>query len=445
MSETHVYIIVIRRAAVILLLFASGAADPSFDSRLPALAQDQQDEPCDDFTFCRRVTVDLLGRLPGPDEIRAFVKSKDRDRKVEELLASPEAALYHADLWLQWLIDHDFENRDLYRMNVGEFHAWLGRTFERPLAETVRALVTRDGPAANFARKHLDGNDPPVKLALLNARLFLGRDIRCAQCHDHPRKDLTQEEFWSFVAFFGEGRGGIQDHLGEIRAKPRYFDGRAPGENRLESLAGFLDWRPAVAERYWKLFMGKKGHPVGLEKVETPKDLVRAIVSTREYRAKKGPLKLMNSVQFMHAFAHVFDLEQVHRDMLQKAMKNEKTLPIFKDEQVMRLFFHKWSKEMILPKGQNPEEVQAHGTVRLSLKLMNNEKLQNYFYTGWGLLKRVLAKKVRAADRVEELFLSVIGRPPTKGERELFAVKDDSSYEDIFWALVNSAEFIFVS
>ena len=424
--------IVIGRAFVILVL------------ALPAAGQEEA--PADDYAFCRRATLDLAGRLPTPDELRAFAKSKDRGKKVDELLASPDAALYHADLWMQWLIDHDFENRDFYRFKAGELHAWLKAGFDRPLAETVRALVTREGPAVHFALKHLGGDEPPVKLALLTSRLFLGRDIRCAQCHDHPADPMTQEDFWGFVSFFGGGRGGIKDHLGELRVKPRYFDGREPsGERPLESLADFLDWRPAIAERYWKLLMGKKGHPEAIEKSETPRALLRAIVSGKEYRAKSGPFKIMNSVQFMNAFADVFDLREAHRMMHEKAMKSEKVMEVFKEEQVLRLFFHKWAKEMLLPKGQNPEEMQAHGTVRLSLKLMNNDKVQKYFFGGWGLLKKVLGKKVRAADRVEELFLSVIGRPPTKEERVLFAVKDDSSYEDIFWALVNSAEFLFVS
>lgn len=401
--------------------------------------------PADDYAFLRRVTLDLTGRLPEPDAVRAFVKSKNRDRKVEELLASPEAATYHADLWMQWLIDHDFETGDFYRMNAGEFHGWLRGTFDKPLPDTVRALVAREGAAGNFARKHAAGGDPPVKLAVLSARLFAGRDIRCAQCHDHPSQKLSQEDFWGFVSFFGSGRGGIRDHLGEMRVDPRYFDGRKPGDDLLGSLYGFLDWRGPVAERYWKLLMGKGGHPPALEKAETPKELLRLVVALPEYRARKGPLKLMNTVQFMNAFGTVFDLEKAHREMFEKAMKSEKTLDIFKDEQVMRLFFHKWARDMILPRGQHPEEVPPHGTVRLSLKLMNNERIQKYFFVGWGLLRKVLARKVRAAERVEELFLSVLGRPPSKEEREVFVGKDDASYEDMFWALVNSAEFLFVS
>lgn len=427
-----------RRVFVIFLVCSVGGRGGAAPLPVP-------EEVADDYTFLRRVTLDITGRLPTPDEIRAFVRSKDRDRKVEELLASPQAGLYHADLWMQWLLDHDVENGDFYRMNVGELHAWLMESFDRPWSGMVRALVVREGPAGNFARKHLQGREPPVKLALVTSRLLMGRDIRCAQCHDHPSERLTHEEFWGFVSIFGRGSGGIKDHLGEVRAKPRFLDGREPGEKPLESLAEFIDWRPAIAERYWKLLMGQKKHPAELEKARSPRDLVRAIAARPEYRARKGPLKYMNSVQFMNAFGYIFDLEEAHRKMLKLAVEDKTVLYIFKNEQVMRLHFHKWAKEMILPKGQNPEDVRAKGTVRLSLKLMNNQKVQRYIAAGWGKLRTVLSRKHRESERVEELFLTVVGRPPTLEERQIFRARIFTDYEDIFWALVNSAEFIFVS
>jgi hypothetical protein len=400
-----------------------------------------------DFTFSRRATLDLAGRLPTPDELRAFGKSKDRAKKIDELLDSPDAARYHADLWMQWLLDWDFENNDFYRFKAGELHAWLLESFDRPFAGTVRALLAREGPAAHYAKKHLDGQEPPVKLATLSARLFLGRDIRCAQCHDHPSEKLSHEQFWGWISLFGEGRGGIRDHLGELRVPPRTLDGRSPGEGEraIEFLAKAVDPRPALAERYWKLLMGKPGHPPELEREETPRAMLKAIASRPEYRAKDGPLKLMNTVQFMNAFAAIFDLNEAHRLMHEKAMKSDKVLDAFKEEQVLRLFFHKWARDMLLPRGQNPEDSRAAGTVRLSLKLMNNQKVAHYYSSAWGTLRKILQKKVRAADRLDELFLTVIGRLPSNDERELFAPKDDAGFEDVFWALVNSAEFVFVS
>jgi hypothetical protein len=407
----------------------------------------QSAPPADPHAFNRRATLDLLGRLPTADEARSAARKPDPSKRVDELLASPEAALYHADLWMQWLLDWDFDNRDFRRFKATELHDWLREGFDRPFAETASALLARRGPAANFAKKHLDGAEPPVKLAVLSARLFLGRDVRCAQCHDHPSKELTHDEFWGWTAFFGSGGGGLRDHLGEKRVAPRTLDGKSPGEGEapLEFLAGAVDARPAIAERYWKLLMGKPGHPPELERAETPKALLRAIAAHPDYRARAGPLKLMNPVQFMNAFASVFDLGEAHRLMHEKAMKSDKVMDVFKEEQVLRLFFHKWARDMLLPRGQNPEEVSAGGTVRMALKLMNNDKVVKYYSTGWGTVRKVLAKRVRAADRVDEMFLTVIGRLPTAGEREVMTPKDDWGFEDLFWALVNSAEFVFIS
>ncbi|HYF01722.1 MAG TPA: DUF1549 domain-containing protein [Planctomycetota bacterium] len=398
-----------------------------------------------DYAFARRATLDLAGRLPATDELRAFAKKPDRERLVAALLESDDARLYHADLWMQWLLDWDFDNPDFFRFKAGETHAWLREGFDRPFAATVKALLARDGAAGNFARKHLpqDG-EPPVKLAVLSARLFLGRDIRCAQCHDHPSEKLSHEEFWAWTAFFGAGRGGLRDHLGERRAAPRMLDGRTPpGDARpLEYLAEHLDPRPALAERYWRLLTGRAGHPPELEAVETPKAMLRAIVDRPEYRA--GPLKAMNPVQFMNAFATVFDLREAHQHMHEKAMASDKVLPIYKDEQVLRLFFHKWARDMLLPRGRHPEDDDARGTVRMALKLMNNGKVSKYYTSGWGLLRKVLNRTSRPADRVEELFLCVLGRPPSADERAAFRPSTDPDYEDLFWALVNSAEFTFV-
>jgi hypothetical protein len=411
-----------------------------FAAAWPAPQQDP-----DLYAFARRATLDLAGRLPTPDELRAFARSRDRDRLVAALLDSPAASRYHADLWMQWLLDWDFVNSDFHRFKASELHEWLRASFDRPLEETVRALLRREGPAANFARKHLEGAEPPVKLALLNARLFLGRDLRCAQCHDHPSEKLSQEDFWGFAAFFGEGRGGIRDHLGEKRVPPRFLDGRVPAEGRppLEALADFLDPRPALGARYSRLILGRDGVDVAVG-AASPKELLRSLAARPGYRAARVPLRPLNPVQFMNAFADVFDLEAAHKLMEEKALKSDKVGAAFKDPEVLRLFFHKWARDMLLPRGADPESVASSGTVRLALKLMNNRKVAAYYSIGWGTLKQVLGRKSSPADRLEELFLSVIGRPPNPAEKEVFVVKNDWDYEDVFWALVNSAEFLLV-
>ena len=60
-------------------------------------------------------------------------------------------------------------------------------------------------------------------------------------------------------------------------------------------------------------------------------------------------------------------------------------------------------------------------------------------------IRELASERGIAADRLDELFLTVIGRLPGGEERELFTPKDDAGFEDVFWALVNSADFVFVS
>lgn len=486
----------VRSLAVLLFLLPAGGQDPHpvdsyFDWKKSAPI-------CDDAVFLRRATLDLCGRIPTADEIRAFLKHKDRAKAVDALLASDDAAMYHADLWYQWLFDYDFEARDMYTVDFSAFHGWLQAQFkaDTPYPEFVRALLADRGknsekPAVNFAIRHLRVNEPPVKLAVLSARLFNGKDIRCAQCHDHPSDDsLKHADFWGYTAFFRplaisnyglveretqSFRGMIADHLGELREGPKWFDGARPEKDesmgdalaRLTLAAGVSR---ALVDRYWRLFFGRTPPPKLAEALAADfekngsrfKHLLRRIALSKAYQLSSvgseedraeyrvGPIKGMNLVQFLNSFADAFDLHKYHEEMFQRGLKDPKTMEIFKDRIVMRAFFHKWSKDMVLPKGADPDATNTTGTVRLAMKFMNNEKIQSMVFYGWGRLKEALGKKSRPADRVEFLFLTLLGRFPRAGETERFveyiesAAIAEKAYEDIFWVLVNSAEFLFV-
>ncbi len=455
--------------------------------------------PAEDAVFLRRLTLDLAGRLPREEEIRAFLKSRDRAKEVDRLLSSEDAATYFADLWMQWLFDYDFEIRDLYAVDFSALHAWLKKQFQedRPYGEFVRALLADRGnrkerPAVNFALKHVRRGEPPVKLAVMSARLFLGRDIRCAQCHDDPFvESFKQEHFWGYLGFFrplaasgygleereNQSYGGmIADHMGEKRVAPRFLDGRLPEKDERigDALARLTLSTPeasrAIVERMWRLLMARPIPPKLLAALAEDwekhggriRHLLRRIVRSRAYQLSSagggpareaylaGPFKAMNLVQFMNSFSDAFDLHRWHDEMFRRAIKDPKALEIFKDREVMRLFFHKWSKDMVFPKGADPEATDSTGTVRLALKLMNNDKIQSMVISGWGTLSRVLSKKSRPADRIELLFLTLLGRLPQRPELDRFvshvesATFPEKGYEDVFWVLVNSAEFLFV-
>ena len=101
-------------------------------------------KPASDAILFRRLSLDLRGRLPLEKEIKAFLKKPDRTQAIADMLQSYEAQVYYADLWIQWMFDYDFEVIDLYSVDFGAFHRWLGEQFknDRPYNEFVGELMS---------------------------------------------------------------------------------------------------------------------------------------------------------------------------------------------------------------------------------------------------------------------------------------------------------------
>src|SRR5437016_6935730 len=167
--------------------------------------------PADDYEFLRRASLDVLGRLPRPQDIRAFEASKDRARKVEELLESPEAAQFFADTWLRILMSYHFDETAPLRISFPAFSGYLKEVYSKdlPYRDFASQLLSDVGdykqkPASNFILAALDPNqaEPPHELTSRTTRIFLGIQIQCARCHDHPFDKYTQEDFWGLTAFF---------------------------------------------------------------------------------------------------------------------------------------------------------------------------------------------------------------------------------------------------
>jgi len=486
---------------------SEGAIDAYFDARWRS-AQVKPGEPADDTSFLRRLTLDAAGRLPTPDEVRLFGDDKSADKRakaIDRLLASEEFAEYVSDVWLDALVDHEVTNQDFARAHFGAFRSWLRRAVHEdiPYSEFVRSLVADRGgrhekPAVNYALKHLGTDQLPVKLAIMNARLFLGRDIRCAQCHDHPFDTMTQDEFWGFANFMRplRNRGALVDiglrydgapreDIGELFVKPKFFDGEEPREDEPlgDALARFILSTTdslharAYVERVWKQLFSRtltdakgRGHRELLDRLtrdfvaggESPKKLWRAILRSRVYQMSSagketaraayaaGPLKVMNPQQYFNVFQEVFDLREAHKTMYEKLYKNPNAGEQFRDPQVMRMMMFDWAQDLLFPKGRSPEEANASTTVRMAMKFMNNKRVLSMMIWQWGTLKKVLNRKSKPSDRIDELFLAMLSRKPTADERATFvdyireASDDKKAYEDVLWVLINSAEFLFV-
>jgi hypothetical protein len=248
--------------------------------------------PAGDYEFLRRATLDVLGRPPRPEEIRAFEKDPDRGRAIEKLLAHPDAAEFFADTWLRILLNYRFEETLPLKINFPAFRAYLKEVYARdlPYREFAAQLLSDHGdnvkkPASNFVLAALDPHEPPHEIASRTARVFLGLQIQCARCHDHPFDNVTREDFWGLAAFFGglkpkarttfEGFGvklTREDRPGAMAMKvpdsdlevgPTFLDGRRPepGEAPAAALARFVTGSPAfsraIVNRVWAHFMGR--------------------------------------------------------------------------------------------------------------------------------------------------------------------------------------------
>jgi hypothetical protein len=178
--------------------------DREIDGALPGAVA----EPSGDLEFLRRLSIDLIGRVPSAAEARQFLADAGADkraRKIDGLLESPEFSRRFAsflDVWfLERLPDKHVPAAEWQKFLLGAVSS------RKPLNTIIGMVLESDGadpvtrPAARFALAR-DGD--PYRLTRDIGRLFLGRDMSCAQCHDHPLiRDYLQADYHGLFAFLG--------------------------------------------------------------------------------------------------------------------------------------------------------------------------------------------------------------------------------------------------
>ena len=180
-----------------------------------------------DEEFLRRIYLDLIGRGPTVLEICAYEgrlaaspgsSSLARSELIDDLLARGEFSRYFAKVLEVMITERREDNISMMGFR-GWIQGWLGE--RRPLNELFLEVLAADGtaadsrPAAGFI---LNRNADPHLVSRDLGRIYFGRDVQCAQCHDHPLvPDYKQSEYFglfSFVnrsyLFMDEKRGGAQ-------------------------------------------------------------------------------------------------------------------------------------------------------------------------------------------------------------------------------------------
>lgn len=246
-------------------------------------------ERCTDAEFIRRITLDLTGTIPDAATVRDFLSNADKQKRVklvDRLLASEEFAQHMGSVFDTMLM----ERRPDKYVTTDEWRGYLEKSFatNKPLDVLAGEILGADGvddklrPAAKF---YLDRAVDKDALVRDIGRLFLGVDLQCAQCHDHPNiGDYLHEHYYGLSVFVTgsktfkqpDGKMVLQEnvvHEVEFASVFSPDETRKTGPRLLDALMEL----PAIAE--------------GNEYVEKPSRTVRAVprFSLRKLLAKKLP------------------------------------------------------------------------------------------------------------------------------------------------------------
>ncbi len=507
----------------------------------------------DDYEFVRRASLDIIGRIAKPEEIDVFLKDPKETRRsklIERLLDSDEYPRHWANLWANWLLSRSGV------FGRGTYHEYLTTWLEdqigqnKSYASMVKSLLTASGEnndtakgaASNFILAHVGENVPRdhrgeegqfqmVPLTSRITRIFLGTQVQCAQCHDHPfYSNIKQEHFWGVNAFLRQvvregqppqmgnrmmafGKLTLKDDESVAKDALVYFEKRngviltaraeflpsgeekhgaqmpagTKGVERREKLADYVIEHPqfpkAIVNRMWGVFFGRgfvnpiddfndqnqPSNPELLDELASTfknynydqKKLIRWICNSNPYNlscvANKTNDKPEHEALFSRMIMKAMSPEQLFESLMvatkAEAAESKTGKKDLKD---------KWLGNLISNFGDDEgNEVNFNGTVVQALLMMNGKDINDAIARKD---KGTVALAVEAGTRaraekvaITYMFKCALNREPTKKELDTivpqFAFRNrglgmndirnpNRRYEDLFWALLNSNEFI---
>ncbi len=455
----------------------------------------------DEVTFLRRVTLDLTGRLPTPEEVNTVRAKSDSSEKREQIIERLLRSEAFTDLWTQrWADLLLMSGRRGTEAGTLVYHGWLRDQVarNRPWNEIVRALVTAEGPVAQVGPANflLLASDPR-DLAEQVGTMFLGAQIGCARCHAHPSDRWTQEDYHRFAAYFahvnrdggvvrdGE-RGEVEHPQNGLALPPKPLGAEpaaAPKGTRREQLADWLVTpdHPLVARslvnRVWRHLLGRglvepvddlrltnpASHPVLLEALAAQfvasgfdlRELVRTIARSRTYQLSSRPLPGNAQDDRLHSHALIkTPSAPVLLDMISQATGVPEAFPDQPDvARAIQLVGAQTPSYALDVFGRCARERScetastAGGGLAQALHFINGTTLQARIRSG--VLADLTASPATDAAVVETLYLRTLSRPPRADEGRAWeallaeAPQREELLEDLWWALLNSREFVF--
>lgn len=450
----------------------------------------------DDSEFLRRVSLDLTGVIPSVGQVRQFIAdstSEKRRQCVDRLLDSPRHSTHLANTFRDIILPSG--GNDPLNDSSG-LQRWLREQFvddmryDRIVSEFLAATGTeQEGPAAFY--RSLEAK--PEKLAAATSRVFLGLQMECAQCHDHPFDDWSQEEFWGYAAFFARIRqpdGMMQNFRlvdqpdGEVTLPetdrviaPKYPRGSVANENdggtRRIQLSIWMAspdnpfLARAAVNRVWSFMFGKglvnpvddigpqnpPAHPqlmdeltdYFVEKDFSLRELFRTIAYSKTYQ---------RSSQLASIADENFNSEiELFERMYVKTLSSNQQFDSISRALLLNTAGDARLRQVFIQRMQSVSRDQTEYSAGLqqALNMMNGQQIS--FATSQsdsGLLSALKAPFLDDVEKIRTAFLATLSRVPSQDELAAFATHlsnqqseqgRQTALGDMVWALVNSAEF----
>lgn len=462
-------------------------------------AEAEAKEPVDDATYLRRVYLDLVGTIPSVAQTRDFLADENPDKRrkiVEELAADGRYASHQSRVWRRIMVPAGSPGA----MFATQLEPWLEQQFAAniPYDEFARRLITAKGnggsgtPLTFYAAI---GNTPD-NLASSFSRIFLGVRIGCAKCHNHPFADWRQEDFWGMAAFFasisrdGNPNGAVNDSK-VTKIKPmestkeyevRFLWSEEPAkipDNRVprEVLADWMvarenrNFSATAVNRVWQQLCGVGLIPQvdDLDQVSSKQRgemldelarrfadaefdvnwLVQGICKSKAYQR----VSMAEEIREQSPLSTHRPLKTLSPEQVFDALEQALMLPVGKDGQSPR---HNGQREQIIARlneavGEAPDQYRA-GIPQTLLMMQGTLISRATDLEESRTLRAVVdAPFLEPASKIETLYLAALTRKPESKELDTLlrfvterGSKDErrKAYAEIYWALLNSPEFV---
>lgn len=429
-----------------------------------------------------------------------------RAAKIDELLQRRSFAEIWGMKWSELLMVRTEPNRVDYKP-MFLYGQWVTQQIADgvPLDQMVRALLGASGgsfttPAVNFYQIE----PQPQKTAENVAQVFLGIRIQCAQCHNHPFDRWTMDDYYGFTAFFAQiGRKAAEDYretivfdrgsgetnhpLGGRVMAPKFLGGETPDVKNKDRRAVVAQWiaspenpyfAGSVANRVWAHFLGiGVVEPVDDIRVSNPasnpqlfaalgerlveynydlRQLVRDICNSNAYQrsAATNPSNAEDLANFSHARIRRIPAETLIDCVVQVTESPEQFPGLPLGAKAVQIADGRANHYFLKTFGRARRdtvcacEAKAEPTLSQALHLLNGNTVHGKVAQG-KLIERRLEEGKSPSEVLDELYIRCLSRKPFDEERTGLAAvlgedeKPVAELQDVFWAVLNSREFLF--